>query len=505
MSTERASTPISLPQVAVAAPQVAADPPQNDRQRFTRWRVRTLVLVHVLIAIHVTQWLLFGRTLAPLELNEAVYTLEVGIVTAGAILMGLAVMSVLVFGRFFCSWGCHVLALQDGAAWLLRTLHVPARPVRSRALLLIAPVAMLYMFVWPQVVRLWQGVPLPGLHLRDDAGGWASFMTEDFTRNLPGPGVAIATLLTCGGIVVWVLGTRSFCQFMCPYGALFRVVEPLAPGRIKADTSRCTSCGLCTAVCESHVRVHEEIQVHGRVVDSMCLKDLDCVQVCPENALSFGMTTPAGLNSLRPARGRIAPEFTWAEEGLIAVCALAGTLSFRGLYGIGPFFLSMALGALIGFAAVLIWRLTTRTDVRFSGVQLKRWGALRREGAIVASVCAVSLGLLGHSAFIRFHEWSAHRELARASEAYMSEPRDAAVVARHAQQATAHLDVVERWGLMRPLAYWRSRGAAAWGEGDHDRAEEAWLLAVAADAADHDSRENIAALRVMRASGSAPR
>ncbi len=30
-----------------------------------------------------------------------------------------AVVSAALFGRFFCSWGCHILALEDLCAWLL--------------------------------------------------------------------------------------------------------------------------------------------------------------------------------------------------------------------------------------------------------------------------------------------------------------------------------------------------------------------------------------------------
>lgn len=40
-----------------------------------------MLLVYILMAIHIEHWYLAGKTLAPLELDEVIYTLELGIVT----------------------------------------------------------------------------------------------------------------------------------------------------------------------------------------------------------------------------------------------------------------------------------------------------------------------------------------------------------------------------------------------------------------------------------------
>ena len=99
-----------------------------------------------------------GRTLAPLEFNEVLYTIHQGIVTAGFILMALVMVATLVFGRFFCSWGCHILALQDAAGWLMDKLHIKRQPIRSRTLIWVPIGVMLYLFIWPQILQLSQGV-----------------------------------------------------------------------------------------------------------------------------------------------------------------------------------------------------------------------------------------------------------------------------------------------------------------------------------------------------------
>ena len=120
---------------------------------YGRWRAATLIGVYVLMTVHVLHWKITGKTLAPLELNEVMYTLELGIVTAGFLFMALAVLASAIFGRFFCSWGCHILALQDLCAWILGKLRIKPRGIRSRLLAWLPLFAAFYMFAWPQVAR----------------------------------------------------------------------------------------------------------------------------------------------------------------------------------------------------------------------------------------------------------------------------------------------------------------------------------------------------------------
>src|SRR6185503_18805376 len=67
--------------------------------------------------------------------------------------------------------------------------------------------------------------------------------------------------------------------------------DKLATGRILV-TDACEGCGHCTAVCTSNVRVHEEVAKFGMVVDPGCMKCMDCVSVCPNDALYFGFANP---------------------------------------------------------------------------------------------------------------------------------------------------------------------------------------------------------------------
>src|SRR3989338_9176154 len=65
------------------------------------------------------------------------------------------------------------------------------------------------------------GNAFPGFRILKDENGWASFSTTDFWRNLPSVPITLLTFFTVGFLIVYLLGTRSFCRYGCPYGVLF--------------------------------------------------------------------------------------------------------------------------------------------------------------------------------------------------------------------------------------------------------------------------------------------
>ncbi|MCP4759077.1 MAG: 4Fe-4S binding protein [Planctomycetes bacterium] len=421
-----------------------SDTPTPPRKGYGRRRAIVLILVHLVIAIHIATWLILGETLAPLELNETMFTLELGIVTVGFIFMGLIVLSSLIFGRFFCSWGCHVLALQDLAAWILEKIHIQPKPVRSRLLLLGPLAVMAAMFIWPQIERMTDGRPFPSLHLSTDKEGFGSLITSDFLRNLPGPGITILTFLICGGLIVYLLGSRSFCRYVCPYGAIFSLSDRIAPSRIRLDAGAdCASCAACTAACSSDIRVHEEIKRFGAVVSPSCLKDLDCVAACPSGALRWGWARPSGWRSWSSASRHRRYDFTWGEELAALAVGVIGFFAFRSLYGQVPLLLAAALGVLAGWATVLIIHTIRRRDLRLKPFQLKRAGRIRLVGWVAGGLAVAFLAFTVHSSVVRLHEHRVHQLWPQ-------------VEAGHAGSVQAgyelmqELDWIHQWGLWTP-------------------------------------------------------
>ena len=369
----------------------AIRPSRNSRRRAV-----VLIAVHLLIAIHIVHWLVSGRTLSPVEPSEAMYTLNDGYLNAGFIFFLLAISATAIFGRFFCGWGCHLVAYQDLCGWLLRRVGIKPKPFRSR-LLVFAPLALaLYMFVWPSVYRAVVGVPRPAItnHL----------YTSEFWATFPGIAVALMTFALCGFAIVYVLGAKGFCTYGCPYGGFFALADQVAPGRIIV-TDDCEHCGHCTATCTSNVRVHEEVALYGMVVDPGCMKCMDCVSVCPNDALYFGFKKPSlGAKPSSPPRPAAYDYAMW-EELLMVVVGVGALVTYRGLYNQVPLLLAMGMAAMTGYLVMKLTRVIRESNVRWQNLQLKKGNRLTRAGVGFLLALVVWLGFTSHSAAVQFCSW----------------------------------------------------------------------------------------------------
>ena len=105
--------------------------------RTAPWRAVALIALNLLMIAHVIQWWLVGKTVSPIEPSETMFTLQNGAINAGFIFFTVAILATLIFGRFVCGWGCHILALQDLCAWLLKKIGLKPKPFRSRLLIFV--------------------------------------------------------------------------------------------------------------------------------------------------------------------------------------------------------------------------------------------------------------------------------------------------------------------------------------------------------------------------------
>jgi tetratricopeptide (TPR) repeat protein/NAD-dependent dihydropyrimidine dehydrogenase PreA subunit len=371
--------------------------------RTSRWRAAALIALNLLMIAHFIQWRLSGQTISPIEPSEAMYTLQRGALNAGFIFFTLAILATLVFGRFVCGWGCHILALQDFCAWLLKKIGLTPKPFRSRLLVFVPLIAALYMFVWPTAYRFFAGpadealIPPFTNHL----------VTSNFWETFPSLAVAIPFLFICGFVTVYFLGAKGFCTYACPYGGFFSLADKLAPGKIRV-TDACNQCGHCTAVCTSNVLVHTEVKQFGMVVDPGCMKCMDCVSVCPNDALYFGFGRPALAAPKPKAKGR-SYSLTWPEE-IVAACVFLGSfLAVRGVYALVPFLLALGCASVTTFLTLKAWRLLRAKGLTFYGFDLKSSGRVRKAGWLFLSFAVLWIGLNVHSGWVRYHEYAGER------------------------------------------------------------------------------------------------
>ncbi|MBK9318781.1 MAG: tetratricopeptide repeat protein [Bacteroidetes bacterium] len=439
---------------------------------YSHWRVICLSLVYLLMGIHIAHWKIAGRTLAPLELNEVLYTLHLGIITAGFIFMGVALLSIVIAGRFFCSWMCHILALQDLSEWILKKLKIKPKHIRSRYLYLIPFICFGYLFLLPQIQRIYFHQPLAIWRIQSDSEGWASFITNDFWRNLPGFGITMLTFFTCGFGIIYFLGSRSFCQYVCPYGALFAMTDRIAPGKIKL-TGDCNQCGKCTAVCSSHIKVHKEILHFGKVVNPNCLKDLDCVQVCPNDAIHFGFTKPTGFSSLNAIPSEKKQfDFTLKEDIALVLLFLLYVPIYFGLYDSVAFLLAATVSVILSFLTILAYRMTSLSFIRTGKIILKKDDKITIYGKYFLAIFVMLLLFTCHSVTIRYHQLTgehfyhqvANIESNSSPELGKQETQDQVNTALH------HLSFIYQWGCYRPAPLLRQLSALAIYQNDYKQA-----------------------------------
>ena len=406
-----------------------------------------LILVHLVVAAHIAHWLIAGSTVTPVEPSEAMALGRDGVVNAGLIFFAVAALATAVFGRWFCGWGCHIVALQDLSRWLLEKAGIRPQPLRSRLLVWVPVGAFLYMFLWPAAWRLFNRNPFPQVQ--------TEWTTPHFWATFPGWVIGGLTFVVCGFAAVYFLGAKGFCTYACPYGALFGAVDKVAPMRIRV-TDACEGCGHCTAVCTSNVLVHQEVHDYGMVVDPGCMKCGDCISVCPNDALYYGAGPIALFAKPRvpDPEPRRFPLAVW-EEAVLAVAFAAAFVTFRGLYGLVPFLMSLGLAGVLAYLVLVAVRLVRKPNVTLRRMGLKRGGRLLPAGwGFVAAFFLVAL-FWGHSAFVHAHATLGARDFQAADglrAAFLDATAETATMTTDDRDrlfnAKRHLQIVERWSLV---------------------------------------------------------
>ncbi|MGH9874015.1 MAG: 4Fe-4S binding protein [Pyrinomonadaceae bacterium] len=377
------------------------------KSKTSRWRAIALISLNFLMVAHFIQWRFTGTTISPIEPSETMYTIQQGAINAGLIFFSLAILATLIFGRFVCGWGCHIVALQDFCAWLLKKVGLVPKPFRSRLLVYIPLIAALYMFVVPTVLRAFtkpadeQLIPAFTNHL----------VTSNFWETFPTLAVAIPFLFICGFMTVYFLGSKGFCTYACPYGGFFSLADKLAPGKIRV-TDACNQCGHCTATCTSNVLVHAEVKQFGMVVDPGCMKCMDCISVCPNDALYFGFGKPA-IAIPKANASKKSYSLTWPEEIVGALVFLGSFLAVWDVYQLVPMLMALGVATITTFLTLRTWRLLRAKELSFYRFSLKSSGGIRKAGLVFAGFALVWVGLNAHSGWVRYHEYAGSRAFQR--------------------------------------------------------------------------------------------
>ena len=172
-----------------------------------------------------------------LALGDASYT--VPLVVLGFFLLPL--VATLLFGRTFCAAVCPLGAIQDLVAvrpvrvprWLDHSLGLLAYLYLGAAVLFAATGAAFIICEYDPFVSIFRLIPL----------GRAGSTMDAFPGSL--------TMVTAG-VVVLVLGifvARPYCRWICPYGAVLRVLSRVSWKHLTITPQECVQCRLCEDAC----------------------------------------------------------------------------------------------------------------------------------------------------------------------------------------------------------------------------------------------------------------
>ena len=225
---------------------------------------------------------------------------------------GLVILAVtLLFGRVFCNWMCPYGTLHQFFGWIFNirkhpdrwksNLYLPIYFLKYAILIvflimasmgalqigLLDPICLMYRSVTASLAPAFDMLlGTAGNHL--SRVGIDTVLLDHFKF---APGVESRVFVGSfwiGMLLIALVGMnfvipRFFCRVLCPLGALLGVFSRFALFRINRDVHKCTDCNLCLTRCEGAADPHAQVRL------SECFSCMNCIDDCPEDALSFTM------------------------------------------------------------------------------------------------------------------------------------------------------------------------------------------------------------------------
>ena len=216
----------------------------------------------------------------------------------------------LLLGRVFCNWKCPYGSLHQFFGWLFNIRSNKNnidknryRPVFQIKYYILTVFLVLALFGSLQIglldpicllVRTMTTTVAPASDLV--AEGSARLLNEkglnggavSFLSSAPGAseqrifaGAWFVGLIIIGLVGMNLVIPRFFCRVLCPLGALLGTLSRFSLWRIDRDLTKCTDCDLCLKHCEGASDPHDALR------KSECFVCFNCIDDCPENALSF--------------------------------------------------------------------------------------------------------------------------------------------------------------------------------------------------------------------------
>ena len=220
---------------------------------------------------------------------------------------GLLVLAItLLFGRAFCNWICPYGTLHQFVGWLFNIRKPSDRWASNRyrpiyflkygilaVLLVLAAMGSLQIGLLDPICLMYRTFATAVAPASDTLVASAAERLQldgiwlDSLKFRPGVehrvfvGSFWIGLFLFGLVAMNLVIPRFFCRVLCPLGALLGVFSRFAVFRINRDLHKCTDCNMCLSRCEG------ASDPQGQLRLSECFSCMNCIDDCPEDALSF--------------------------------------------------------------------------------------------------------------------------------------------------------------------------------------------------------------------------
>lgn len=332
-------------------------------------RIASLIIVHLLILAHIY---IFGdKVVGSLDFQEFFHNfIRNGIINSGVVLVLIAFLATLIFGRIFCGWACHFGAVQEFAWWVFDKVGIKPITINS-SLVTLLPIFILFnFFIIPNLAyainQPWKGIIV-------------QMGMPEIWAFLPGFMIGLMTFIIDGFLIVYLLGRKGFCRFLCPWGAFLKLPNSLAMFKVR-NVGGCSSCGNCTDNCPIGIDVNYEINNYGKVTNTNCTSCFICTEGCPTSAISYKWESPFSeeftfsqyaLNKEMYKLDVIKNKFLsiHKKDFLFFILTIFFGFCIDGLYGMGHF-LSFGIALILSYHIITIHKLIKNKISRCSIVSL---------------------------------------------------------------------------------------------------------------------------------------
>ena len=197
------------------------------------------------------------------------------------ILLAIAVLFTILWGRFFCGYLCAFGSVQELIGWVFGHLFPRSRKVHPQFDRVMK--YFKYAVLLAIVVLVW----ILQLPVDSSLSPWGVFgmlisgNLSVMSAAVPTLGFALLMAILIGSVFV----ERFFCRYLCPLGALFTLISGQRFFKIRRKESVCSGCRLCSRNCAMGVSVHDRPVVES----GECIECMRCIGVCAPEALTANL------------------------------------------------------------------------------------------------------------------------------------------------------------------------------------------------------------------------